>query len=151
MLVEAVIGTAVFLAVLIPLMSVFNTAVTTSRDNIYKIQASLLAEEGLEVVRLLRDNGWTANIAPHSSGSTFYLSFDGTNWVSSVNNVFIDNQFERKVIFYDVNRDGSKNIVLSGGTLDSDIKHVAVFVSWKSGNATTTKILETYLTNIFKN
>lgn len=150
-LVEAVIGSAVFLTVLLALVSAFTTAVKTAAGNTEKIQAAFLAEEGMEIIRLLRDNGWSANIASHPSGEVFYLSFDGTAWQATSANGYIDGKFERKASLHDVYRDGSKNIVSSGGSLDAETKRAAVSISWLSAGATTTKSLETYLTNIFKN
>ena len=150
-LLEVVVSTAVFLIVVPALTTTFVSSLKSSLSNTTKVQASFLGEEGLEAVRILRDNGWSANIAPQASGSNFYLTFGGTTWSTTTANVYVNGMFERRLQLTDVYRDGAQNIVLGGGTLDVNTKKVKVFVSWFSGSGTTTKSLETLLTNIFKN
>ena len=65
--------------------------------------------------------------------------------------------FTRTVVLADVNRDTSvdpntstsKDIVSSGGALDSGTKLITVTVSWTEGGATITKNLKFYIIDIF--
>ena len=148
-LVEAVVSVAVIGIVLVSLSGVSAFLTRASNGNTAKIQALFLAEEGIEIMRILRDQGWTTNIASISLNSPFYLSFTGGNWQKSATNVFIDGLFERKVTLESVQRDSSSNIVSSGGTVDPNIKKIIVSVSWSTRGATTTKSLSTYLANNF--
>lgn len=150
-LVEIVVGAAVCLIVIVGLSGAFSLILKLSLANTTKVQASFLEEEGIEAVRILRDNSWAGNIATQTSGVPFFLSFTSGTWATSTRNVFVDNLFERKVTLTSVYRDGSQNIVSSGGTLDPKTMQATVSVSWLSGGATTTKSLSTYITNIFNN
>jgi len=113
------------------------------------VQASLLLEEGLETARFLRDASW-ANVSVPATGTTYYLTWSGTNWATSTTaNVYVDGRFERTLRLDDVYRDGSDDIVPSGGTLDVGTRKATVTVSWWDRTATSTRTISTYLTNIF--
>lgn len=150
-LVEAVIAAAVVATVLASVVGALLLTLRSSLADTSKTQSSFLAEEGLEALRIMRDDSWNTNIASHTSGVKFYLTFDGTTWRATNTNIFIDKKFERSVVFSDVYRDSNQDIVSSGGTLDSNTKKVTVSVSWSDINATTTRSLSTYLTNVFNN
>src|SRR3989344_2387260 len=148
-LVEVVITASIFLVVILGLTGTFAFAVKGSLENVTKVQASFLEEEGLEVARLMRDAGWDENIAVHPSGEPFRILFDGSAWQATFDNALVDGVFERKITFSDVYRDSGQNIVSSGGTLDSNTRKVTVEVSWPTASGTTTRALSTYITNIF--
>lgn len=148
-LLEIVIAASVLTVVMLGAIGTLTLAIKMSLSNTAKVQAVFLEEEGIEAVRILRDNGWTTNIA--SQVSPFYLVFDGTTWQATTANVYVDGMFERRVTIESIYRDAQQKIVWSGGTLDSNAKKVTVAVSWLSGNATTTKSISTILTNIFNN
>jgi hypothetical protein len=151
LLVEAVITVSIFLVVIIALFGSFSILLRGSLANIDKIQATYLEEEAMEAMRILRDNGWTANIASHTSGSTFYLYFNGTTWVATSSVEIIGDLFQRSIAISSVNRDSSQNIVASGGTLDNNTKLVTAQVSWVTQGTTSTSTLSTYITNVFNN
>lgn len=113
-------------------------------------QASFLAEEGIEAVKFMRDYSWDQKIAPLSSGIDYTLTFSGTDWGVTTGPIFIENKFDRRVTFSEVYRDITGNIV-SSGNLDPNTKKVLVTVSWLKDNATTTRQITTYVSNIFDN
>jgi len=151
LLIEAVVAAAIALIVLTGVIGTFSYLLRASASNKQNVQAAFLEEEGLEAARILRDGGWTANIASHTSGTPFYLVFATSTWAATSTDTFVDGVFERKVTLADVYRDSNKNIVANGGTLDPAIKLVTVSVSWLSRGATTTHTLSTYLANVFNN
>lgn len=148
-LVEAVVTAAIIAVVLSSVVGALLLTLRASLGQTAKTQSLFLAEEGLEAVRIMRDDSWSTQIASHTSGVKFYLTFDGTTWRATSENVFIDDTFERSVVFGDVYRDSNQSIVSSGGTLDNDTKKVTVSVSWSDMGATTTRSLSSYLTNVF--
>lgn len=142
---------SILAVVLAALGSVSTKILSSSLDNTSKIQAAYLAEEGLEAVRLMRDQSWDNNIATVPTGNEFYLYYDGTGWSATSTSLLIDGYFERVVVLRDVRRDNSQRIVDSGGSVDPNIKKVTVSVSWNSRGATTTRAISTYLANVFNN
>lgn len=115
-----------------------------------KIQAAFLAEESLEVVRFLRDSSWDNNISTLSAGVDYYPVFDGSAWTLS-NSTSTVGIFYRKINLSEVYRDINDNIVTTGGTLDQNTYLITSTVSWQERNATSTKIISTYITDVFNN
>jgi prepilin-type N-terminal cleavage/methylation domain-containing protein len=150
-MVEAVVAISILAVMLATLGSITSKILSSSLDNTAKIQAAYLAEEGLEVMRLLRDESWSTNIAVRPSGTNFYIHYDGSAWSATSTNMLIGNLFERRIMLSDVRRDSSQRIVESGGNNDPNIKKVTVTLVWNSRGATSTRSLSTYLTNVFDN
>lgn len=115
------------------------------------IKAAYLLEEGIEILKLIRDQNWS-NISALSSGVNYYLKettpANGTWSISTLPVEIIDSTFYRIVTANSVRRDANSDIQLTG-TLDPNIMRVSVSVSWWQNGATTTKTVHTYLTNIF--
>jgi len=147
-LIEIIIGSAILATSLLGISSYYQQSLKVSRTTAQTVQTSLLLEESLEVAKFFRDTSWT-NISAPATGTTFYLSFNGTNWATSTTNTYIDGTFERTIRLDDVYRDGTDDIVSTGGTLDVGTRKVTATVSWWDHTATTTRTIATYLTNIF--
>lgn len=148
-LVEVLVGAAIISGVLISLLGVAGNFVRVSHATVKATQAAYLLEEGMEAVRLIRDEGWTENIVPLTVGTLYYLEWSGTSWVATTSPVSIDDMFERSFVLENVYRDGNDDIAGSG-TIDSNTRALTVTVSWRgTGQATTSKSLSTYITNFF--
>ncbi len=122
--------------------------INTARDVTVQTQALYLAEEGLELVRYVRDNDWT-DISALSLGSTQYLSVTSSDVTITGTPEVID-EFTRSFSVQNVYRNSSTfDIVASttgGSVSDPDAKYVTATVSW--GNPTKSVSLTTILTNI---
>lgn len=117
-------------------------------QNKQSLKAAYFAEEALEAVRSVRDQGWATNIAALTMGSTYYPIISGNKWIlTSSNPGPVEGIYTRQIILNNVSRDASDNIVTSGGTNDPNTKKVATTISW-NGKSTT---LTTYLTNLYNN
>jgi hypothetical protein len=101
-------------------------------------------------VRLVRSQGWTANIAPKINGTTYYPVLSGSSWgLSTTNPGVIDNKYTRTIVFAAVSRNASGDIVASGGTIDPDSRRVTVTTSWLERGRTRTVVVQAYITNYF--
>ncbi len=149
-LIEIVVATSITLAVILPLMNTFTNAFKYASNNLARVQASFLEEEGVEAVRLIRDNGWSTNIAPLTRNTPYYLTFNGTSWVTTTTPNSIDSTFTRTVTLSNVYRDGSQNIA-SSGTLDTNAVIATVAVAWNENGTPRTQELTALFTNIFAN
>ncbi len=149
-LTEVVLGTALILVVVVFLTQTYNIYINFALANENNTKANFLLEEGLETLIFLRDDGWTANISTLTSGSTYYLYFDGGDWVSTTTPQYIDSTFVRSFVLSNVNRDSNDDIATSG-TNDPNTKKATVTVSYWQGHSTTTKSIATYITNIYVN
>lgn len=149
-LVEIVIGSAIFLAVVLAVVQTYNIYINFTLANENNTRASFLLEEGIETIIYLRDASWTSNISPLTNGTTYYLYFDGSTWLSTTTPQYIDTSFVRSFMTSAVNRDSNDDIAASG-TNDPDTRKVTVSVAYWQGHATTTKSISTYITNLHAN
>lgn len=150
-LVEVLIATSIILVFLLALLGAHNLYIKTALSSGEVIKAAELAEESLEVMRFLRNSSWDTNIAPLSLDTNYYLVLGAGNWNVSTTNIFVDNLFERKVRLSAVSRDVNGDIVSSGGTLDPNTLLLVSLVSWRVGEATTTRSISTYITDLHDN
>lgn len=152
-LIEVIIGVTIISVGILGLVGTYYYYLKIMMHNTPNIQATYLLEEGVEVMRLLRDQSWNSNIASLSAGVDYHLVFNTTTsqWsITSSNTDLIDGQFDRVVVVDEVFRDANHNIVpsnVSGAVLDASTTLITSKVSWFD-NGTTTKTLSAYLTNI---
>ncbi len=93
--------------------------------------ASQYATEGLEAARSIKNQAFTGLV---NSAGVGIVQFGGVWTFSGANNQFgPSNKYTRVLSITDVLRDGSGNIVASGGTLDPDTKKITSTVSWNFG------------------
>lgn len=154
-LIEVVIASAIIAAVLSGLTWVSQTSFRMVSDSTLEARAYFLLEEGVEAVRVLRDQSWSSNLAPATSRITFYPVFTGGNWtLSTTDPGLIDGVFSRRVIFSDVYRKTADDDIVDitapdSKALDPGTKKMTLRVSW--GPVTKEKSLSTYITNVFQN
>jgi type II secretory pathway pseudopilin PulG len=151
--IEILIAVAIIALVFTSLLGLAAFSLKASLLTKETIQAKNIAQETLEAVRNFRDGtDWEdanglKNILT-GEANPYHPEKNGSvppEWelVAGEENI---NGFTRKVIFYDVQRNGDDDIVESGGTNDDYTKKVKAVVSWqKRGEAHQTEII-TYLT-----
>jgi len=147
-IVEVVVATAVVLLIVLSSYGANILYLRISIRNPDETKAAFLLEEGMEAVRLMRDDDWDTRIDSLSTGTTYYFYYNGTIWQATTTKIYIDNQFERSFTLSAVSRNSGGDIVTSGGTNDDGTRKVTVNVAWWSYNATTTKTAQTYITDI---
>ena|SRR3989338_1682777 len=149
-LVEVVVGTAIILLALTGIITAYNVFVRVGSATLNTIQASLLLEEGVEAVSVMRDYGWSSNIGNLSVGTKYYLSWNGSRWIGTVT-ATTTGIYTRYFILQNVSRDSNDDIVASGGTPDPGTKKLTINVAWLSVATTTSRSVSTYITNLFNN
>lgn len=142
----AIVGIAVFSLYELVVLS----RATVSRE-LRRVQAVSLAQEGLEAVRVIRDQSWSANIAPLSAGTTYSATLSGTSWaLTTINPGPIDSLYTRTLVFANVNRDANDNIS-EAGSADADTRKITSTVSWQERGSSRAVTLATYITNFQDN
>lgn len=147
---ELVVGVSIISITLFGITASVQLAMKAAQQNTKSIKANFLAEEGLEAVKTMRDNGWAANIAPLAAGTDYYLLYNGVKWATTTINIFVDGKFERRLRITSVYRDANGNIA-SSGSADNGTKKITIYVAWPARGGTTTAQMSAYITNIFKN
>lgn len=149
-LIEIIVSAAIITISFVAILSF----ILFSREATLRAQRSTealsLAEEALEVTRKIRDDGWTANIASKTAGTTYYPTVSGNSWVLQTTNPSPTSYYTTTIVFSNTSRDASDNIVTSGGTNDPDTKKVVATVSW-SDPGTKNVTLTSYITNFNNN
>lgn len=148
-LVEVIVAISIILLVLSSIYGVHVFYIKTVFSNINKVRATFLLEEGVEAIKLIRDQNWE-NIADLSVDEDHFLAFNGNFWQVTDANVFIDALFERKFSLERVRRESSGVISSSGASYDEDTRKVNVTVSWFDGTATSSRSISTYITNFLE-
>lgn len=146
-LIEIVVVTAILSLVSLSFLGTFTALSSFHEKNLRAIKASLLAEEGLEAVRLIKSANWNdLTIIP--SGSIRYLALSPLSWNITTEPEIVDGIFYRSIQVFEVMRDINDDIVSSGGVIDPDTLRFESFVSWRARNATSTVSYEAYMTDI---
>lgn len=149
---EVLVGTAIISLALIGLVTAFNLYVRAGFANTPKVKAIYILEEGIEAVRFLRDNGWTSDIASLTTGTQYYLEFNGSIWQSTTIPETIDGIYQRTFRLDDAYRKISDSDIVASTSpdvkvIDPQAREVIVRVSWGDGNVIE---MTTYLTNLFE-
>lgn len=149
-LIEIIVGAAILSVALLSISRFFQATFRASTITQSALQGDYLLEEGVEAVKLFRDAGYTNNILNISTTTPHYFLWNGTTWATTTASTLIDNKFLRKFTLADVKRDVNNDIA-TAGTYDPDTKLVEVSVEWVDPMGTTTRSIQTYITNIFTN
>lgn len=146
-LIEIVIGSAILSVGILAVNISYNTYINYALGNQRNAEAVYLMQEALEVMTFLRDESWATYIERLSTTTTHYITFTGSAWATSTTPEYVDGIFLRSINIEDVKRDVNDDIS-TVGTYDPNIKKVTATVSYPQGNATTTKALSVYITNL---
>ncbi len=141
--VEVVLAAALFVIVSAGLVGIILQGLDNNRVAEEQSAASQFASEGIEEVRSIKQQGFANLVNSTGTGVTNASSV----WTfSGSDNTF--GKFTRVLKVEDVYRDGSGNIVASGGTLDPQSKKITSTVTWNViGNRNNSVVLIDYLTN----
>lgn len=146
-LIEVVVGASIISVSLVAIIFVFQGIIGLSQDNLRGVQAAFLAEEGLEVMRSWRNQDWQ-NLTNLETGTDYGLTFSlASGWQIENEIILVDGLFDRRLRLEEVYRDGNNEIAPTG-TLDPESYQIVSSVAWNNGQATSTKIVTTYLMNI---
>jgi type II secretory pathway pseudopilin PulG len=149
--IEVLVACMIMSVVTLALMSAASKGIELSGKALKQVQAGLLAEEGAEAVKSIRDNGWTT-ISSFNVETDYYLTFDTNSNIWSLSETptsLVDGIFTRKVVFSEVYRDNNNDDISTTGTLDDGIKKVSVLVSWPHQGGVVSRNIIFYLANIF--
>lgn len=128
--IEIVIVVAIVTGSLLAFLQTESLAIRLLRNEKENLEAVLLARESLEAVRAVRDESWTANIAPLSNGPLYYPVIENGKWkLASVDPGLINGKYTRHIFWEEVRRDAQDRISASG-TIDLGTRKVVSRVLW---------------------
>lgn len=142
-LIEVLVGVAVASLVIGLIIYSVGLFFAGSKVAIERTQALYLAEEGIEILRYLRDDDWSTFDTDLTIGTTYYFDVTSAYVATTTSPEIIDSTYTRSFVLGAVERDGDDDITTSG-TVDTGSKHVTVTVAWGAESV----VLETILTNL---
>jgi prepilin-type N-terminal cleavage/methylation domain-containing protein len=143
-LIEVVIAIAIISIMIVVVGYSVMTYVDARAQLLDNTKKLYLAEEGIELLRVLRDEDWTA-IESLTVDDTYGFSVSTTTIATAGTVEEIDGTFYRSFVVSAVRRDANDDIdFLGGGTIDPDTRLVTVSVF----GPTSTTSLSAILTNI---
>ena len=145
--IEIAVGVSIAALVIVFAVQTIGLFVNAGRTASEKTKAIYLAEDGLELIRYVRDGSWTT-ISGLAAGTTYYLNVTQTGVYVVTVPVTIDG-FTRSFRIANVYRNASDDIVTSttaGSSADTSSKYVTMTVT--GGASSTTVSMVTILTEI---
>ncbi len=145
-IIEIIIALAVVLTACVGLLQLASLQTKAAALAAQETRAYFLASEGIEAIRIVRDEGW-ANIGNLQKETLYYPVIQSGTWALSSSNPGVINGYTRSVVFHQVLRDGNGNITSSGSSDANSILAQAQVSFTPQGGGTQTISLQTYLTN----
>lgn len=146
--IEVVLAAALFMLFSTSAVGVVLQGFNANRLGAEETIANQFAAEGIEAVKSIKNQAYSNLVNSTGIGVTRISNvwaFSGTNNILTHNST--DN-YTRVIKVESVNRDGSGNIVASGGTLDPDTKKITSTVSWNFNSARPESVvLSSYLSD----
>lgn len=141
-MVELLVAMGIFLIVVVTGLTTIIHSFNVNTLSGDEVEATLLAQQGIEAVTSVRNQDW-ANI----TAGSYQVDATGGSWVLNAGSQTIGS-FTRNITIESVQRNGSDQIVNSGGTVDPDTYKVTSEVAWNPSPTRNNSVsLVTYLTN----
>jgi len=145
--VEVILAAALFMILATGSIAVILQGLDSNRLGEEQAVASQFAAEGIEAVRSIKNQNFALLVNSLGTGTKRQDSV----WAFFGNNNILNSKYTRVLTVSDVQRDGSGNIVASGGTLDKLAKKITSTVSWNfSPTRPNSIVLTSYLTDYRK-
>lgn len=149
-LIEVVLAAAIFMLFSTSAVVVVLGGLNANRLGAEETVANQFAAEGIEAVKSIKNQAYTSVVNSTGTGvvrTGGVWTFTGAPPNNTLTHNVSDN-YTRVIKVESVNRDGSGNIVTTGGTLDPDTKKITSTVNWNFNAARPESVvLSTYLSD----
>lgn len=155
-LMEIVVVTAILSTVSLAFLGTFTTVSKFHEKNTKAIKAGLLAEEGIEALRVVKSQNFqtlgsiAAAIAGGGASTRQYFAVSTSTWGVTTTPEIIDGLYYRYFFINPVYRTGTYDVTFNSGlgTFDPNTIAVDVYVEWLWRNATNTNVYKALMTNL---
>lgn len=156
LLVEVLVAASIITISVLAATAVAQKSISMTQRTLHTAQAAFLIEEGAELTRVVRDQGW-ANFSSITKGNLYHpVDTGGGQWRFAGDAETID-RFTRSVAFYSACRNNSTGDLIDAGKVTScsvgveDLRTllVDVAVSWSEAGENVTKNIMFYIADIF--
>jgi len=147
-IIEIIVSASIISIAVLSTIGVFQIYLKLSNKNVAQTQAALLVEEAAEGIQTIRDSGWNSTISTYTPDTVYYLSWNGTAYSLSTTPSYIDDSYQREIVFSRIYRDDSSNISDSG-TEDENTRKISITVYLKNDTTTPLVYAENLLHNVY--
>ena len=151
--IEILVASSIIAIAFLGLKSTATMSLKILNLSTHRLKASFLLEEGMEALKIMRDNGWV-NVGELNPYISYYFVFEDSTWKTTSVNTFIDGVYERTITIPNriKREDGTDDIVPPGpGTYTGlGTRGFNYTVSWSDGKSTSTESVYGYIMNIFE-
>jgi Tfp pilus assembly protein PilV len=120
-------------------------------QNTRQAQAVLALDEGAEAIQYLRDTSFQTHIELATINQEYSIYWNGTGYELGTTTILLPYDMTRTVSFDEIERDTQDQIVLSGGTVDSNTKKAIITITWPYKDETKTLVSEMLVHNTYEN
>lgn len=120
-------------------------------QNTRQAQAVISLDEGAEAIQYLRDVSFDTEIDSTTLGQEYSIYWNGTGYELGTTTILLPYDMTRTVTFSEVRRDSSDQIVLSGGTVDSNTKKATITITWPYKDEIKTLTSQMLVHNTYEN
>ncbi len=151
-LTEVVIVAGILSSVSLAFLGTFSIISKFHEKNLRAIKAGLLAEEGMEAVRIIkgRDFSTFSTLAQSGPSVPQYLEVSPVTWNTTTTPEVVDELYYRYFVispaYRTIDSDPTESSV--GTTLDPNTFYVDVHVEWRWRNSTTSNTYKAFMTNL---
>ena len=114
-------------------------------------RSAIITSEVSEALVMWRDTSWSSRINPLILNTPYYISWNGSTYATSTTAVSFQGNYSAFFTLSQVRRDGSSNVVSSGGTVDTNTLKATVVVSLLSSSSNPISTSELLLHNVYSN
>jgi Tfp pilus assembly protein PilV len=128
-IVEIIVAAAIIGTTVIGIVGAIQVYLKIVHQNARETQAVLLLDETAEALQYLRDDSFSGHIATAIAGDEYTLFWNGTGYELGTSTITLPYDMTRTVVFSEVERDASDQIVTSG-TEDDSTRLATITVEW---------------------
>lgn len=150
-IIEIIIAAGIISISVVGIVGTIQIYLKIVHQNTRESQAVLLLDETAEALQYLRDMSYQTNVEDIPNGTPYTVLWNGSVYELATSTIVLPYNMTRKVTFEDVYRDGSDQIVISGGTQDEDTKKAIITIEWPYKEETKTLTSELLLHNMYEN
>ena len=140
-IIESLVGLSILSFIIVFIFYTMNLYFTASAMLLRDTKATYLAEEGQEFARFMRDSNWTT-FSGLSTTTTYYFAVTSSSISATTTPQVIDSLYTRSFTLQFTKRNGSNDLVESGGSNDSSGRVATVNVVWGAESVQLKSVLE---------
>lgn len=150
-IVEIVISAGIIAVCVTGIVGAIRIYLSVVHQNAREAQATMLLAETSEALQYLRDQSYQTHIADKDIETDYTLIWNGNTYEISTSTIELPYNMTRTVLFEEVRRDSSDQIIESGGTVDENTRKALITIAWPYKEQTKTLSSEMLIHNLYEN